>query len=124
MLWWCNKCCGGENKDKNPCNAVVVRIKTKSKIFAGLLLFLLKSSLLSERWMWWGCSKGGCRDAPGRNFAGVPGWGCGWPQSTCDLETQSEFMVVLGIFIFLLFLIMPFLTVVQLLTSLGRRLSL
>lgn len=37
---------------------------------------------------------------------------------------QSAFMVVWGIFIFLLFSIMLFLTVVQLLTSLGRRLSL
>lgn len=54
----------------------------------------------------------------------MPGWGCGWPQGACDLETQSEFMVVLGIFVFWLFPTMPFLTVVQLLTSLGRRLSL
>lgn len=54
----------------------------------------------------------------------MPGWGCEWPQSACDLGTQSEFVVVLGMFTFLLFPIMPFLTVVQLLTSLGRRLSL
>lgn len=46
-----------------------------------------------------------------------------WVAPEC-LETQSELVVVLGVFIFLLFPIMPFLTVVQLLTSLGRRLSL
>lgn len=102
----------------------MVRIKTKSEIFAGLLLFLLKVPSFARG----GCGGHVVNEALGLLWVGVSleclAGGCGWPQSACDLETQSEFMVVLGIFIFLLFPIMPFLTVVQLLTSLGRRLSL
>lgn len=93
----------------------MVRIKTKSKIFAGLPLFLLKVPSFTR-----GGSGGHVvNEAAGMLWVG----GMGGPRVPVTWR-QSTFMVVLSIFIFLLFPILLFLTVVQLLTGLGRSLSL
>lgn len=72
--------------------------------------------LLCKRWIWQGCRKRGCGGCYLEWELPKGTWlGCRWPQHTLDPGLFWDFIQVL---------IVLFLTVVQLLTSLGRRLSL